>query len=124
MAGLTILAPTGSLGYGFDPEALERGMTFKPSALAVDAGSTDPGPHYLASGEPLCPRIAVERELEMIITEALKHDIPALVGSCGGSGSTPHLAWVADIVRGLARKHNWHFKMATVGAELSPDTVL
>src|SRR5579883_1280241 len=124
MEPITIVAPTGTLGYGFDPEALERAMTFKPAGIAVDAGSTDPGPHYLGSGETLCPRIAIERELEQILTHSLREGIPFVVGSCGGSGSRVHVAWTRDIVLELARKHNWRFKMATIQAELSPDEVL
>ena len=54
---ITVLAPTGTLGYGFGAEALARGMSLNPSVIAVDAGSTDPGPHYLGSGEPLCSQI-------------------------------------------------------------------
>lgn len=118
MEPITILAATGTLGYGFDPEALARGMTFHPAMIAVDAGSTDPGPYYLGSGEPLAPRIAVERELEHLLEAAIGAGIPLLVGSCGGSGSNVQLEWTAAIVRDLARKHGWHFPMALVPAEL------
>ena len=48
---ITVLTPTGTLGYGFDVTALQRGMQFRPNVIAVDAGSTDPGPAYLGSGE-------------------------------------------------------------------------
>ena len=50
---ITVLTPTGTLGYGFGAEALAAGMAMRPDVIAVDAGSTDPGPHYLGSGEPL-----------------------------------------------------------------------
>jgi len=123
MEQITILTPTGTLGYGFDPDAFARGMTFRPAAIAVDAGSTDPGPYYLATGKPLAPRIAVEGELEQLLTAALSTHIPLIVGSCGGSGSSTHVAWTANIVRDLARKHGWHFKMATIQAEFSKDFV-
>lgn len=123
MDSITILAATGTLGYGFDPEALARGMTLRPAAIAVDAGSTDPGPYYLGAGEPLAPRVAVERELEHLLQAALGAGIPLLVGSCGGSGSTPHLEWTASIVRQLARKHGWHFRMALIPAEVPSETV-
>lgn len=124
MEPITILAPTGTLGYGFDPAALERGMAFSPALIGVDAGSTDPGPYYLGSGQPLVPRIAVERELEILLGAALSAGIPLVVGSCGGSGSRPHLMWTAEIVRDLARRHNWHFRMACIYADVSPDVVL
>lgn len=124
MPPITILAPTGTLGYGFDPEALARGMTLQPALIGVDAGSTDPGPHYLATGEPLAPRIAVARELEQLLAAALGAGIPLVVGSCGGSGSVPHVRWTTEIVRDLARRHAWHFRMAVIDAEISAETVL
>lgn len=124
MAAMTMLAPTGTLGYGFDPEALARGMSFRPAAIAVDAGSTDPGPYYLGKGEPLAPRIAVERELEQLLQAALARGIPLIVGSCGGSGRNDQVAWTAAIVRDLALKHKWRFRMATISAEIPTATVL
>jgi hypothetical protein len=124
MDSITIVAPTGTLGYGFDPDALGRAMTFKPALIGVDAGSTDPGPYYLGTGEPLAPRIAVERELEQLLRAVLAAKIPLLVGSCGGSGSNRHLEWTAAIVRDLARKHAWRFRMALIPAEIPVERVL
>ncbi len=124
MDPITILAPTGTLGYGFDPDALARGMSFRPALIGVDAGSTDPGPYYLGSGEPLAPRVAVERELEQLLRAALAARIPLVVGSCGGSGSRPHVEWTAAIVRDLARRHGWRFRLATIDAEIPAETVV
>jgi hypothetical protein len=124
MEPLAIVAPTGSLGYGFDPAALDRVMALNPAAIVVDAGSTDPGPHYLGSGEMLVPRVAVERELEHMLRHALARRIPLIVGSCGASGSNLGVAWTRDIVLDLARRNNWCFKLATIHAEISPDVVL
>jgi hypothetical protein len=124
MQPLTILAPTGSLGYGFDPEGFARAMTFKPALIGVDAGSTDPGPYYLGTGETLCPRIAVERELEIMLRAGLQAGIPVMVGSCGGAGTDRQVAWTANIVRELARRHGWHFRMATISAEIPAETAV
>ena len=41
-----ILSTTAILGYGFPKESFEEGMKRKPDLIAVDAGSTDPGPFY------------------------------------------------------------------------------
>ena len=46
-----ILSPTAILGYGFPEESFKRGMAEKPDLIAVDAGSTDPGPYYLGAGK-------------------------------------------------------------------------
>ncbi len=39
-----ILSTTAILGYGFPMASFEEGMKRKPHLIAVDAGSTDPGP--------------------------------------------------------------------------------
>ena len=49
---MTILAPEGMLGYGIPARSMTEGMKRKPDVLAVDAGSTDPGPYYQTSASP------------------------------------------------------------------------
>jgi len=46
------------------------------------------------------------------------------VGSCGASGSDPGVACVREIVLDLAEKNNWHFKLATISAEVPANTVV
>ena len=53
-----ILAPTAILGYGFPLSSFEEGMKRKPHLIAVDAGSTDPGPYYLGAGVSFTQRRA------------------------------------------------------------------
>ncbi len=78
---ITVLTPTGTLGYGFDVKALERGMQFRPNVIAVDAGSTDPGPAYLGSAEPLCSRRVVKGEIELLLKASRAASIPLVIGS-------------------------------------------
>ncbi|STV77694.1 3-methylaspartate ammonia-lyase glutamate mutase [Klebsiella michiganensis] len=47
-----ILSPTAILGYGFPEESFRKAMEASPDLIAVDAGSSDPGPHYLGAGKP------------------------------------------------------------------------
>ena len=96
---ITVLTPTGTLGYGFGADALTRGMTLKPDVIAVDAGSTDPGPHYLGSGDTLVSRFSMKRELTELIRAGRQTGIPVIVGSAGGSGSKAHVDWTTEIVR-------------------------
>ena len=44
MKEFKVLSPTAILGYGFPQESFYRAMDMNPDAIAVDAGSTDPGP--------------------------------------------------------------------------------
>ena len=48
---LTVFAPQGMLGYGIPERArCDSASNARPDVLAVDAGSIDPGPHYLGAG--------------------------------------------------------------------------
>lgn len=118
MNPVTVLTPTGTLGYGFGTEAFARGMAMKPDVIAVDAGSTDPGPHYLGSGEPLVSRISAKRELTQMILAGRKAGIPIIIGSAGGSGSQPHVDWTVGIVREIAHEHTLHFRLAYIYADV------
>ena len=86
--------------------------------IAVDAGSTDPGPYYLGSGASFTDRSAVRRDLALILTAARERGIPVLIGSAGGAGAAPHLAWAEGIVREIAAAHRLRFRLATIAADV------
>ena len=50
----------GMLGYGYPLESLRTGMGAHPAFLAVDCGSTDPGPYYLGAGVGFVERTQLE----------------------------------------------------------------
>ena len=120
---ITVLTPTGTLGYGFDPDALRRGMQLQPNVIAVDAGSTDPGPAYLGSAEPLCARRVIKEELQQLIEAARSASIPLVIGSAGGSGRRELVDWTAAIVREIANDQKLHFNLAWIYADVSPARV-
>ncbi len=116
-----ILSTTAILGYGFPKESFEEGMKRKPDLIAVDAGSTDPGPFYLGEGVSFTDRGAVKRDLEIMITTGIRENIPVVIGTAGGSGAKPHLEWCADIIREIAKEHDLHFKMAMIHADMDKE---
>lgn len=119
------VAPTGFLGYGFSFEDFKRVIEeVKPDFLAVDAGSTDPGPYYLGSGDTFTTHGTVKKELELIIETALENDIPFIIGSAGGSGGRPHVEWTINIIKELSRDKNWTFPIATIDAEIDKETLI
>lgn len=124
MQPVTVLAPTGTLGYGFGEAAFTRGMSMKPDVIAVDAGSTDPGPYYLGSGVTLVSRFGIKRELKTLITAGLRAKIPVIVGSAGGAGCKAHVDWTVDIVREIAAESGLHFKLARIYADVERERVL
>jgi hypothetical protein len=112
-----LLSTSGLLGYGFPEESLKTGMTREPHMLGVDGGSTDPGPHYLGSGKCLNSKMAMKRDIALMLDAALSAKIPMVISSCGGAGGKPHLQAVVEIVREVARERGHRFKMATIQAE-------
>ena len=116
-----ILSTTAILGYRFPKESFDEGMKRKPDLIAVDAGSTDPGPFYLGEGVSFTDRGAVKRDLEIMICAGVKENIPVVIGTAGGSGAKPHLEWCADIIREIAKEHDLHFKMAMIHADMDKE---
>lgn len=116
-----ILSTTAILGYGFPVSSFNEGMKRKPHLIAVDAGSTDPGPYYLGAGVSFTDRDAVKRDLEIMIKAGVENRIPVVVGSAGGSGAEPHLLWCRGIIEEIAKEQNLHFKMAVIHAELDKE---
>ena len=124
MEEMRILAPNGLLGYGFPKESFVEGMKREPHVIAVDAGSTDPGPYYLGAGESFTSSSGVRRDMEILLEARDRAGIPLIVGSCGGSGATPHLEWMKEIVLDIAKNKGYEFKMAVIEADISKDFLL
>ncbi|MCL2164034.1 MAG: acyclic terpene utilization AtuA family protein [Oscillospiraceae bacterium] len=119
-----ILSTTAILGYGFPLSSFEEGMKRNPHLIAVDAGSTDPGPYYLGAGVSFTNRDAVKRDLEIMLQAGVKGKIPVAIGSAGGSGAEPHLQWCREIIEEIAAEQELRFKMAVIHAELDKKYVL
>ncbi len=118
---MTILAPCGMLGYGIPERSLVEGMKRQPDVIGVDAGSTDPGPHYLGVGKAFTDRVAYKRDLALVLEAAKSAGIPLLVGSAGGAGGRPHLDYTVEVFREICREQGHHFRVATIGAEISTE---
>ncbi|HSV81760.1 MAG TPA: acyclic terpene utilization AtuA family protein [Ramlibacter sp.] len=112
-----MMSASGILGYGFPEASLKAALEHRPHMIGVDGGSSDPGPHYLGSGKTLNSRLAMKRDLSLLLLGAVRNGIPMMVGTCGGAGGEPHLQACADIVREVAREHGLQFKMALIHAE-------
>jgi hypothetical protein len=112
-----ILVPTGALGSGVRADEVDAGLTLGPHAIALDAGSTDSGPAYLATGKTKYSREAVKRDLAILMAARHAAGIPLLIGSCGTSGCDMAVDATLDIVLELAREQDAAPRIAVLYAE-------
>jgi len=99
-------------------------MARLPQAIAVDAGSTDPGPYYLGSGQSFTNREAVKRDLALIIEAGLNAEIPVLIGTAGGSGAAPHLSWCLEIVNDVLVELNQTARVAHIESDQTANDLI
>ena len=118
-----VLSPTAILGYGFPEASFKRGIERKPHLIAVDAGSTDPGPYYLGAGKAFTDRAFVKRDLRYMLKAGVANNIPVVVGTAGGSGASVHLEWCRQIIHEIAKEENLSFKMGVIPSDISKDSV-
>lgn len=121
---VTVLTPTGMLGGGISPRHLQYGVARGPHAIALDSGSTDSGPAYLAKAVSKMNREAIKRDLEVLIAAAWPARIPILIGSCGTSGTDAGVDWTADIAVEVATAMGATPKIALLYSEQSPHVVM
>lgn len=119
MNEMRILSPTAILGYGFPEASFRRGMAARPHAIAVDAGSTDPGPAYLGSGRGFVDPGAVRRDLALMIEAGLKRRIPVIVGTAGGCGARPHVTETLEIVDRILHDLRRRARVAVIHSDVS-----
>jgi hypothetical protein len=118
-----ILSGTGILGYGLDDASLASPDAAGLDLVGCDGGSTDPGPFYLGSAEPICPRPAVKRDLARLLRAARESGAPLVIGSCGGSGCDAQVDETFAIARELLAEEGLHARVARVRSELEPAAV-
>ncbi|HEY1928525.1 MAG TPA: acyclic terpene utilization AtuA family protein [Caulobacteraceae bacterium] len=97
-----VLVPSGMLGAGVNREHLEQGVRAGAHAIALDSGSTDSGPAYLARGVSKMNREALKQDLIILMDVAFSAGIPLLIGSCGTAGTDSGVDWTRDIVAEIA----------------------
>ncbi|WP_375383159.1 acyclic terpene utilization AtuA family protein [uncultured Sphingomonas sp.] len=120
---INVLVPVGALGTGVRERDLAAGLAGGAHAIACDAGSTDSGPAYLATGLPKYSRYAVKADLRILMLAQAKASIPLLIGSCGTSGCDAALDWTRDIALEIAREEGIAPRIALLYSEQTPETI-
>ncbi len=112
------LAPSGSMGSGYNLKAFERGLAADPHFIGQDAGTTDTGPYYHGTGLPFLPLATYRHDLSFMLRAARQRRIPLLIGSALTSGCDASLAQAVELVHELAREDGMKFRMAVISAEV------
>jgi len=123
-ASIRILAATGCIGYGFTELSLNNAMAQGIDFIGADAGSMDPGPFYLGAGKPYVSEQSIYRDLRLLLLAARKAQVPLIIGSCGGSGGTPHLALTRAIVERIISEEKLQLRLAIIASEPSRDLLV
>src|SRR5262249_51641281 len=63
------------------------------------------------------PRVAIKRDLRLMLLAARQAGIPLLLGSAGTAGGAPHVAIVKDIMGEIAAEGGLRFPLAIIHAE-------
>lgn len=122
-ASCKILVPSGVLGAGCPDDAFQQGMRLKPDVMAVDAGSTDSGPYYLATGTSKMSDAPVRRDLMQMIRAQAETGIPIIIGSCGTCGSDAGVDHVAALCKDILKEIGHSAKIARIYSEQDSSTL-
>jgi Acyclic terpene utilisation family protein AtuA len=114
---VNVLVPTGALGVGVREADFTAAHLAAAHAIACDAGSTDSGPAYLATGRAKYSRDAVKHDLRILMRAQSLARIPLLIGSCGTSGGDIALDWTRDIALEIAREEGLSPRIALLYSE-------
>ena len=120
---IRFLSLCGMLGYGFPADGLRRALEQNLDFIGIDAGSTDPGPYYLGSGNAFVKDPQVRRDLGLALEAAVGKGIPLIIGSGGGSGARAHVDHFVDILLELARAKNFRFKLAVIYSDIESHVI-
>jgi len=112
------LAPSGSMGSGYNLEAFDRGLAAGPHFIGQDAGSTDMGPYYHGTGATFLPLATYRYDLSIMLRAARRSRIPLIIGSALTSGANVSLEQAVKLVQEVAREHKLSFRMAVISAEI------
>lgn len=115
---LRVLSPVSILGYGIPTESLRNGVARQPHVIGVDAGSTDMGAYFLATGHPYMNRSAVKRDARLLLEAQRDTGAVLIMGSVGGAGSNSHVDNMVEIIRETAAELDLHFPLARIYSEI------
>ena len=113
-----VFVPIGQLGAGVRAAEVNAALELGFDVMAMDAGSTDSGAAYLATGTSKNSRDAVKADLTLLMAAQKRANVPLIVGTAGQAGADPNVDWTLDIVREVAREQAYQPRIAALYSEL------
>lgn len=120
MNEVVVAVPTGCIGNrGVHRASFMSALADeRPHAIAVDAGSLDPGPWYLGAGREHSPARTIRWDLELLLGAAATSRIPLIIGTAGGSGARAHVDTAAAEIRAIAERNSLRLNLAVIHADV------
>jgi hypothetical protein len=118
-----LFVPVGSLGAGVRAEEVEAALARGVDVMAMDAGSTDSGAAYLATGTSKNSRHAVKTDLVLLMAAQHRAGVPLIVGTAGQAGGDMNVDWTLEIVREVAAEQGYRPRIAVLYSEQSAETI-
>ena len=118
-----VFVPGGQLGAGVRAEEVDVALARGMDVMAMDAGSTDSGAAYLATGGSKNSRDAVKADLLLLMAAQHKAKVPLIIGTAGQAGGDLNVDWTMEIVLEIARERGYRPKIAVLYSEQSPETI-
>lgn len=120
-----ILTPTGHLGLTpLEADSFKAGCALNPDYIIADSGSSDIGPVALGSDTSTSPIEWQRYDLETMLLEARKLNVPMIIGSASDAGTNSGVDRYIEIIKEVADKHNLpSFRMAAIYAEQDIDSL-
>jgi Acyclic terpene utilisation family protein AtuA len=120
---ITVMVSSGSLGSGVREAEIAFGLQRGANVIATDAGSTDSGAAYLATGKSKNSRGAVKRDVTVLMNAHAQTGIPIIVGTAGQAGGDINLDWTRDIFVEVAGELGIKPRIALIYSEQEKTTV-
>ncbi len=119
-----VLVPSGALGLGHDPDALDAGIAARPDIIAIDGGSTDSGPHYLGTGRSKYARATTAREWGALMAARARAGVPLVIGSAETCGTDRAVDRLVEITREIAAERGEALRIAVLRCTQDPDDLV
>ena len=125
MKAITILCPTGHLGFTpFETASFEAGTLLKPDFIIADSGSCDIGPYPLGADGQASPIPWQRHDLAAMLRAARRLGVPMIIGSASDTGTDRGVDLFVQLIEEIAREDRMApFRLAAIYAEQSRDAL-